>query len=363
MLDGLADKGILLDMNSGQTRAYILAPTMAGFFEFSLMRLDGRFDKKVLSELFYRYINSEEEFVSQIFGLRVSIDRVFVQEDALSSGDASRVLSYERASHAIDTASAVSLGTCYCRHKMSHVGQACKAPTEVCLTLNKTAESLIRHSVARQIDPAEARQILDRCVKRGLVQIGDNVQREVNWLCNCCGCCCEAIQAYKKLGFSSNLHSNYVVEQRGGGQECTHCGACALRCPVEAITDPGEGNGVVALDRHRCFGCGVCVRACQSSSLRLVRRAETNFVPQDSFERYMVNAIDTGKIQNYLFDNRDLWTHNALRRMLGTLMSLPPVKQAMASRQMQSRFIQALTHTRFYSLFDRLYNRGREVKY
>lgn len=360
-LDQLADKGILLDMVRGQTQAFILAPTMAGFFEFSLMRLDGRFDKRVLAELFYQYINQEHEFVDQVFGLSVPIDRVFVQEGALQAEDASTILDHERASQLLRSASAISVGQCYCRHKMGHLGRSCKAPSEVCLTLNGTAESLIRHGVARQITADQALAILDRCVKRGLVQIGDNVQRGVNWICNCCCCCCEAILAYKRLGFRSRIHSNYVVDHHQG--ECTDCGACVLRCPVDAISaGPGPGHRV-SLEQERCFGCGVCVRACQAGCLRLARREQPNFVPQDSFERQVINAIEAGKLQNYIFDNQSLWTHNALRRLVGAVTALPPVRRALASRQLQSRFVQALTHTRFYTLFDALYNEGREVSY
>ena len=40
ILNDLADKGILLDMENKKERVFILAPTMAGFFEFSLMRTD-----------------------------------------------------------------------------------------------------------------------------------------------------------------------------------------------------------------------------------------------------------------------------------------------------------------------------------
>ena len=356
MLDELADKGILLDLLQAGKRFYVLAPTMAGFFEFSLMRLDGRFNKKVLAELFHQYINQEEDFVRQIFGLQLPIDRVFVQEEVLSDRDAAVILDYERATQVVASASAISVGICYCRHKMQHVGKACKAPEEVCLTFNNSAESLIRHGIAREISKGEALAILARCVKRGLVQIGDNVKENVSWICNCCGCCCEAILAYKRLGYTASIHSSYVVAHADG--ECTACGNCALRCPVEAIAPRGEHDTQVHLNLERCFGCGVCVRACKTSSLTLRRRSETNYVPVDSFERVVVNAIESGKVQNYLFDNEALWTHTALRRLLGVLLALPPVKQAMANRQLQSRFIRALTQTRFYQGFAELYEQG-----
>jgi len=40
---------------------------MAGFFEFSLMRVRGDVDQKLLAELFYQYLTVEEEFVKTLF--------------------------------------------------------------------------------------------------------------------------------------------------------------------------------------------------------------------------------------------------------------------------------------------------------
>ena len=188
-----------------------MAPTMAGFFEFSLMRLDGRFDKHLLSELYYQYINTEDAFTRTIFTLEPSIYRAFVQEAAIGEKDRVVVLDYERASRVIDTATCITVGTCYCRHKMQHVGKACRNPQDVCLTFNKSAESLSKHGVARQIDRPEAHQILDRCIRLGLVQLGDNVQEGVNWICNCCSCCCEALLSYRKLGYNARITTNFVV--------------------------------------------------------------------------------------------------------------------------------------------------------
>jgi len=66
-------------------------------------------------------------------------------------------------------------------------------------------------------------------------------------------------------------------------------------------------------------------------------------VPKDMFERIVLEAIDTGKLQNYLFDNEKLLTHAILRRFLGVIMSLKPAKRMMANKQLQSRFLNALT--------------------
>jgi hypothetical protein len=53
-------------------------------------------------------------------------------------------------------------------------------------------------------------------------------------------------------------------------------------------------------------------------------------------------AIERGKLQNLIFDNQALFSHRAMAAVLGVILQLPPVKQAMASRQLKSRYLEAL---------------------
>jgi len=363
ILDTLADKGLLVDLATGATQAYAMPFTFAGFFEFSLMRLDERFDKHLLSELYYQYINTEDVFVRTIFGLEPSIYRILVQEAAISEGDRAVILDYERANHLVETATCITVGTCYCRHKMQHMGKACHNPQDVCLTLNKVAESLSKHGIARQIDRAEAHKVLDQCIGLGLVQLGDNVQEGVNFICNCCSCCCEPLLAYRRLGYNARITTNFVSIYAKDG--CNACSACVDRCPVQAIMveRDAKGNDQPVIDDSRCIGCGVCVRFCQTGCLALARRKETAFVPKDTFERILLSAVDTGKLQNFLFDNYTLLSRDVMRRFLGVFLSLPPVKRLLVQRQVRSRFLAALTETDHYALFDRLCNQEQKPDY
>ena len=363
ILDTLADKGLLVDIATGSTQAYMTPFTFAGFFEFSLMRLDERFDKRLLSALYYQYFNVEDAFVRTIFSLEPAIYRTLVQEAAIDERDRAVVLDYERASHLIETATCITLGTCYCRHKMQHMGKACDNPQDVCLTLNGVAESLSKHGIARQIDRAEARKVLDQCIRLGLVQLGDNVQDGVNFICNCCSCCCEPLLAYRRLGYNARVTTNFVSIYAKDG--CNACSACVDQCPVQAIIveRDAKGNDQPVIDDSRCIGCGVCVRFCQTGCLALARRKETAFVPKDTFERILLSAADTGKLQNFFFDNYTLFSRDVMRRFLGVFLSLPPVKRLLVQRQVHSRFLAALTETDHYALFDTLYNQGRKPDY
>jgi hypothetical protein len=53
-------------------------------------------------------------------------------------------------------------------------------------------------------------------------------------------------------------------------------------------------------------------------------------------------AIERGKLQHLIFDNQVLWSHRALAGVLGVILKLPPLKQALASAQVKSRYLEAL---------------------
>jgi hypothetical protein len=64
ILDNLAGRALLVDIECEGRTTYVLPPPMAGFFEFSMMRTRGDMDQHVLAELFYQYINVEESLFS-----------------------------------------------------------------------------------------------------------------------------------------------------------------------------------------------------------------------------------------------------------------------------------------------------------
>jgi len=349
ILNDLADRGILLDYEDGVDTTYILPPPMAGFFEFSLMRYRNDMDQKALSELFYRYLNVEEDFIKDLFLMgETQLGRVFVNEEVLTNENALHVLDYERASDVVKTASQIGIGVCYCRHKMTHVGRNCKAPMEdICMTFNGPAESLIRHGIARKIDVPEGLDVLQRARAFNLVQFGENVRERVSFICNCCGCCCEALIAARKFGFLNPVHTtNFIPEIVE--DKCTGCGKCAAICPVEAMTlvtasDPHKPKKMKAkLDRDQCLGCGLCLKGCDCGALQLQSRGKRVITPVNSVHRIVLMAIERGKLQNLLFDQQVLTSHRAMAAVLGVILKLPPAKQILASSQFKSRYLSAL---------------------
>jgi len=76
--------------------------------------------------------------------------------------------------------------------------------------------------------------------------------------------------------------------------------------------------------------------------LRLTLRPERVITPVDSVHRTVVMAIERGGLQHLVFDNRTLASHRAMAAVLGVVLRLPPLKQALASRQLKSRYLEAL---------------------
>jgi len=77
------------------------------------------------------------------------------------------------------------------------------------------AETRVKASTghARLVDQKEGLDLLQLAWENNLVQFGENNREGVNFICNCCSCCCEAMIAAQKFGFLQPVHtSNFLIQ-------------------------------------------------------------------------------------------------------------------------------------------------------
>ena len=348
ILNELASRALLIDVEINGNATYSLPPPMAGFFEFSMMRVGVNLDQKVLAELFLQYLNVEDDFVRELFTMPTSLGRTFIQEETLEDKSL-YVLDYERATEVIKTASHIGVGTCYCRHKKEHIGEACDAPMEICMTFNATAASLIKHGYAKETTEEECLDLLALAKEHNLVQFGENVQNNVAFICNCCSCCCEALVGARKTGFAQAIRSNFIAHVID--ELCVGCGKCIEVCPMEALSlvskhDVKKNKKIAILTAENCIGCGVCVNVCNLGAIEMDARDERVLTPIDITHRVVIEAIDKGLLHNLIFDNQAHFNHRVLAAILGVILKLPPIKQIMASEQVKSKYLVRLIERR-----------------
>ena len=342
LLDGLTEKGLVLDVTWGDKSFYSVSPLIIGIFEFTMMRTRGKLNTSEWARLFHDYLQDGSYYHANFGkGQYVSPLRTLPHEEAIEPEQYVEILDYEKAGAIIRDAKKYAIGICSCRHEKQHAGdKKCDIPLDTCSTFDSSAEMLISHGMAREVSREEMLDNLARSRDSGLVFCADNVRKNISFICHCCSCCCNVLLGVTKFGYPNVVvSSNYVP--RVDQDACIQCGTCAEACPVNAITiDDVTENPVV--DETQCLGCGVCALDCLSGSLRLVRREQRVFHPEDTFERVILQSLEQGTLQNLLFNNPQNASHGFMRAFVGGFLKLPPVKRSLMSDALRSRFLGAL---------------------
>jgi len=147
-------------------------------------------------------------------------------------------------------------------------------PLDVCLIVGEPFASFVADhhpQKARRITQDEAVGILRAERERGHVHhafFKDAMLDRFYAICNCCSCCCGAMQAWRS-GTPMLASSGYSADVRR--ERCVGCGTCVKVCPFGAASLADER---ASIDRARCMGCGVCVAKCPKDALSLVRDPE-----------------------------------------------------------------------------------------
>jgi Pyruvate/2-oxoacid:ferredoxin oxidoreductase delta subunit len=269
----LADRGLVFATVKDGVPFYSLLPLVPGIFEMQFMKAEHTPRAMRLAQLFNTYYYAG--WGRSLTRTATPFPRVVVVERQIPSGI--EVFPYEKVSEIVRGARSVALANCYCRHEANLLGHGCGAPLEVCMIFGRFADFCAERGFARKVGVEEAMEALDWAEKAGLVHCTDNCQERVNFICNCCGCCCGILRGITHLKRPTAVATSaYIVSFKV--EECSACGACLDRCQVKAIAQTDTG---VTVDLGRCIGCGVCNLDCPAGALTMERRPSPPSVPKN----------------------------------------------------------------------------------
>lgn len=146
-------------------------------------------------------------------------------------------------------------------------------PLDVCLIIGDPFAGFVAEhhpGRARRITAEEAVAILEAEHRRGHIHhafFKDAMLGRFYAICNCCACCCGAMQAQRN-GIPMLATSGYVSQVDEAA--CLGCGLCTESCQFGAISLAAD---LAVIDPARCMGCGVCVSRCPQEALSLQRES------------------------------------------------------------------------------------------
>jgi Pyruvate/2-oxoacid:ferredoxin oxidoreductase delta subunit len=143
-------------------------------------------------------------------------------------------------------------------------------PMDVCMVVGEPFTSFVLEhhpKKSRSIQLSEALQILQAEDDRGHVHhafFKDAMLGRYYAICNCCSCCCGAIQAHEN-GTPMLASSGY--QAKIDQELCIGCGNCIEYCQFHALS---VENGINFVDFNLCMGCGVCISKCKIEAITLI---------------------------------------------------------------------------------------------
>jgi Pyruvate/2-oxoacid:ferredoxin oxidoreductase delta subunit len=278
ILDRLSkEKQVLARSGSGVDARYRLLPIVPGIFEMVLasQTLETLTDwHRRFSELFERlyetgYSLDYQRSYSTPFVRFLPVGKAIEAHPMALPTDKLEVV--------MDEFETFAVVPCQCRMSMAIQGQSCGKPLENCMLMGTWAERGIEEGSCKQVSKKDAVEIKREAEAHGLVNWMMNVRSSRGQSsCSCCGCCCHAMRMVSEFNAPAVIAPPHFLP-RLDASRCTHCGKCAMNCPMGALVVDLQRKTWTHL-RERCIGCGLCVLACDRQKA-LVMEAVPDYRP------------------------------------------------------------------------------------
>jgi Pyruvate/2-oxoacid:ferredoxin oxidoreductase delta subunit len=277
VLEQMADKGLCEALTVDNRVYYKGSRFMIGIFEYQF--LPGRITERdqKLAKLIYAYKTAFYKLGKRDSTPAVPSVRVITVDSTVHPEDV--VHTYDQVQTYIDQNDLIAVGACYCRHAAVLRGEDIHGmPTDTCMQFGNAAQFAMDRLGARKLSKEEAKEVLDRSERAGLIHMSQNTAEGIGFICNCdrwhCTVVTEALKTAKPaLTMSSGFQPQFDPEA------CTACETCLERCPSEALSMNGDDLPEVEIDR--CFGCAVCASGCPSGAISMVHKSGFTEPPKD----------------------------------------------------------------------------------
>ncbi|HPO14202.1 MAG TPA: 4Fe-4S binding protein [Candidatus Hydrogenedentes bacterium] len=286
----MANKGIVFSREKNGEMGYALLPTIPGIFEFPFMKGGGTAMHERLGKLWEEY--HHEAMGNEFAGSQTPLTRVIPIQQTIDT--TVEIFTYEELSKMMDNVKTFALAQCACRVSVG----ACHKPKDVCLLFDTTAEFLIQRGFAQRITREQAMEALRKAEEAGLVHTTNNSQDRLNFVCNCCPCCCTILRGMVQL-HNPNAFAKSRWQAEVDPDECTGCGICEQeRCPVGAAK---VIDSTARIDSERCIGCGLCVTTCQNQAVKMVLRKTAMPQPPATIQEMGITvASQKNRLEDFL---------------------------------------------------------------